>query len=172
MNKFIFRIDRFAQFPCPCNQFICGIMFESFKIFLYINDSIKISAIRNINYQFPKSGQSTVNFDAARKEGTLVSFTDFHFVCLPVCIQYSPILPVLPFLLYPGVFGLINPSSIAIVIVPMVPCPHIGRQPLVSINKTATSFCGSCGGYKNASAHHIMATGFKHQSLSYPVIFF
>ena len=34
------------------------------------------------------------------------------------------------------------------VIVPIVPWPHMGRQPLVSINKTAKSFCGSCGGYK------------------------
>src|SRR6478736_7641379 len=48
----------------------------------------------------------------------------------------------------PGIFGMINPSSIAMVMVPIVPCPHMGKQPLVSINKTATSFAGSCGGYK------------------------
>src|ERR1700704_5009674 len=35
-----------------------------------------------------------------------------------------------------------------IVIVPIVPCPHIGKQPLVSINNTATSLPGSWGGYK------------------------
>src|SRR5688572_3895854 len=34
------------------------------------------------------------------------------------------------------------------VTVPMVPCPHIGRHPLVSMNNTAASFCSLCGGYK------------------------
>ena len=47
----------------------------------------------------------------------------------------------------PFFFGFTKPSSIAIVTVPIVPCPHIGKQPLVSINKTAMSFSASCGGY-------------------------
>ena len=55
--------------------------------------------------------------------------------CLPMCGH--------------GTIGTItNPSSMAMVMVPMVPCPHIGRQPLVSMYKTPISFCGSVGGYK------------------------
>jgi hypothetical protein len=37
----------------------------------------------------------------------------------------------------------ISPFSIAMVTVPIVPWPHIGRQPEVSMNRTATSQSGS-----------------------------
>src|SRR5690606_18573910 len=36
----------------------------------------------------------------------------------------------------------------AMVTVPMVPCPHIGKQPLVSIYRTPVSLLGSIGGYR------------------------
>ena len=39
----------------------------------------------------------------------------------------------------PGTRGTIKPFSMPMVTVPMVPCPHIGRQPEVSMNSTATS---------------------------------
>ena len=95
----------------------------------------------------PNSGQSTVNSVAAKYEATFVNFTLFTF---SFSLLYSTIInPAgVSILTIPGFFGFINPSSMAIVIVPIVPCPHMGRQPLVSINKTAISFCGSWGGYK------------------------
>lgn len=46
----------------------------------------------------------------------------------------------------PGVRGVIRPFSIPIVMVPMVPWPHIGRQPEVSMNSTPTSQSGRVGG--------------------------
>ena len=46
----------------------------------------------------------------------------------------------------PGVFGLISPCSMAIVTVPMVPWPHIGRQPEVSMNRMAMSQSSRVGG--------------------------
>jgi hypothetical protein len=49
-------------------------------------------------------------------------------------------------LISPGTFGFTNPDSMAAVMVPMVPCPHMGKQPLVSMKSTAKSFSGSWGG--------------------------
>ena len=39
----------------------------------------------------------------------------------------------------PGWAGVTRPFSIAMVTVPIVPCPHIGRQPLTSMNRIAVS---------------------------------
>src|SRR6266446_1957448 len=39
----------------------------------------------------------------------------------------------------PGVAGATSPFSIAMVTVPMVPWPHIGRQPLTSMNRMPMS---------------------------------
>ena len=36
--------------------------------------------------------------------------------------------------------------QIAVVTVPIVPCPHIGRHPLTSMNRMATSQSGRVGG--------------------------
>jgi hypothetical protein len=47
----------------------------------------------------------------------------------------------------------------------------MGRQPLVSIKSTATSLAGSCGGYKNTAAHHVVAAGLEHQGVANPVEF-
>ena len=46
----------------------------------------------------------------------------------------------------PGVFGFTSPFSIAIVTVPIVPWPHIGRQPEVSMNRMAMSQSSRVGG--------------------------
>ena len=46
----------------------------------------------------------------------------------------------------PGVFGVTSPFSSAMVTVPMVPWPHIGRQPEVSMNRMAMSQSGRVGG--------------------------
>ena len=48
----------------------------------------------------------------------------------------------------PGVRGTTSPSSIATVTVPMVPWPHIGRQPLTSIYSTPNSQSSRVGGYR------------------------
>ena len=39
-----------------------------------------------------------------------------------------------------------SPFSTAIVTVPIVPCPHIGRQPLTSMNRMPTSQSARVGG--------------------------
>jgi hypothetical protein len=39
-----------------------------------------------------------------------------------------------------------SPFSSAMVTVPMVPCPHIGRQPEVSMNRMPTSQSSRVGG--------------------------
>jgi len=46
----------------------------------------------------------------------------------------------------PGIFGFTSPFSMAKVTVPMVPWPHIGRQPEVSMNRIATSQSSRVGG--------------------------
>ena len=46
----------------------------------------------------------------------------------------------------PGLRGVISPFSRANVTMPIVPWPHIGRQPLVSMNRIAQSQSGSVGG--------------------------
>ena len=46
----------------------------------------------------------------------------------------------------PGSRGVMRPFSMPMVTVPMVPCPHIGRQPEVSMKSTATSQSGRVGG--------------------------
>ena len=48
----------------------------------------------------------------------------------------------------PGVRGWISPRSSAMVTVPMVPWPHIGRQPEVSMNRIATSQSSRVGGIR------------------------
>ena len=48
----------------------------------------------------------------------------------------------------PGSRGWIRPFSIPMVIVPISPWPHMGRQPEVSMNSTATSQSGRVGGYR------------------------
>ena len=46
----------------------------------------------------------------------------------------------------PGVFGFMRPCSTAKVTVPIVPCPHMGRQPDVSMNRMAMSQSSRVGG--------------------------
>ena len=46
----------------------------------------------------------------------------------------------------PGSRGVMRPFSMPMVTVPMVPWPHIGRQPEVSMKSTATSQSGRVGG--------------------------
>ena len=45
----------------------------------------------------------------------------------------------------PGSRGWIKPFSIPMVMVPISPWPHMGRQPEVSMNRTATSQSGRVG---------------------------
>jgi hypothetical protein len=46
----------------------------------------------------------------------------------------------------PGTAGWISPCSRPNVMMPIVPWPHIGRQPLVSMNRMPMSLAGSTGG--------------------------
>ena len=90
----------------------------------------------------PRSGQCTVRFSAVKKLFTLVIFTQSTFA--PVCLYSISTSPAgASIRIFPGIFGVISPSSRAIVIVPIVPCPHMGRAPEVSINKIAKSFLES-----------------------------
>ena len=46
----------------------------------------------------------------------------------------------------PGVAGVTSPFSIAMVTVPIVPWPHIGRQPQTSMNRMPMSQSARVGG--------------------------
>ena len=93
----------------------------------------------------PSSGQTTLTSLNARYDFTLVSRT------------FSTKRPVLLVrghhaarrrveLSRPGVRGVTSPCSSAMVTVPIVPCPHIGRQPDTSMNSTPRSPSGVVGG--------------------------
>ncbi len=58
----------------------------------------------------------------------------------PFCSKRATTLPAgASRLSTPGVAGVTSPFSIAMVTVPIVPWPHIGRQPLTSMNRIAVS---------------------------------
>ena len=80
-----------------------------------------------------------------RNPGTLVSRTDSTYS--PFCSYSAITRPAgVSSRSTPGVFGRTSPCSTATVTVPMVPCPHIGRQPEVSMNRMPMSQSGRVGG--------------------------
>src|SRR6266702_1078976 len=85
---------------------------------------------------------------AATYEGTLRIAT---LATLSPRVVYS--MPMTPagtsILSRPTVRGRIRPCSSANVTMPIVPWPHMGRQPLVSMNRMAASLAGSMGGNTN-----------------------
>ena len=62
----------------------------------------------------------------------------------------------------PGVAGWINPCSSPNVTMPIVPCPHIGRQPDVSMNRMPISASVVVGGYRNPPDIMSWPRGSKH----------
>ena len=60
--------------------------------------------------------------------------------------------------------------SSAKVTVPIVPWPHMGRQPVVSMNRMAISQSSRVGGYRIDARHHVVAARLEHQACANPVI--
>ena len=58
----------------------------------------------------------------------------------------------------------------ATVTVPMVPWPHIGRQPLVSMNRMPTSQSGPGRRVEDTAGHHVVAARLEHQAGADPVV--
>ncbi len=71
----------------------------------------------------------------------------------------------------PGVFGVTSPFSIAMVTVPIVPWPHIGRQPEVSMNRMAMSQSVARRRIEDRARHHVVAARLEHQPGADPVVF-
>ena len=71
----------------------------------------------------------------------------------------------------PGVFGFTSPFSIAIVTVPIVPWPHIGRQPEVSMNRMRDVAIVARRRIEDRARHHVVAARLEHQPGADPVVF-
>ena len=63
-----------------------------------------------------------------------------------------------------------GPFSMAIVTVPIVPWPHIGRQPEVSMNRIATSQSVAGRRIEDRARHHVVAARLEHQPGADPVV--
>jgi len=70
----------------------------------------------------------------------------------------------------PSDFGLTRPCSMIAVTVPIVPWPHIGRQPEVSMNRIAGIAILARRRVEDRARHHVVAPRFKHQAGADPIM--
>ena len=114
-------------------------------VLLRLDDGVEIAAIGDVDLDLAEH-RAVDRQPFGIEEGRHVG--DAHFLDiladLPVFGDHQPGRRVEPST--PGVFGFTSPCSIAIVTVPIVPWPHIGRQPEVSMNRMAMSQSGRVGG--------------------------
>ena len=70
---------------------------------------------------------------------------------------------------FPASRGAINPFSIPNVTMPIVPWPHMGRQPLVSMKRMPQSQSGCRSGIEKPARHHVMPPRLEHEPGANPV---
>ena len=70
----------------------------------------------------------------------------------------------------PGVAGVTRPFSIAMVTVPMVPWPHIGRQPRGLDEQDRDVAIGAGRRIEDRARHHVVAARLEHQRRADPVV--
>ena len=169
MYKRILLIDTFPQFSGPGDEFVCGVLFQSGKIWLHIHDRIKIATIRYIHHQFAQLRAIYSNAFCGQISGNIGEFDGRHFFTfLPVgdldqsgrrFHQH-----------HTGRFGLDQSFFNGNGDGADGSMPAHG-QTATGFNEQYRHIMGRIMGWiKNTATHHIMTAGFKHESFADPVV--
>ena len=139
----VFFVDSPANDLGILDNFARRKVFKARKICLGIHYRVKIPTVSNVKYQFTQfraingqiiDGQIAFHIDQLdpiRLALFVLVIADFNQTDWSFHLNMS------------SFWGIINSLSTESVTVPLVPWPHMGRQPYVSMNKMAKSFSES-----------------------------
>ena len=140
------------------------------EVLLRLDDGVEIAAIGDIDGESRRAPDTRPSSPSRMQEGRHVG--DAHLLDIVAVLDVSATRPGRP-----ACRAAARPASAAspararcaIVTVPMVPWPHIGRQPEVSMNRMAMSQSGARRRIEDRARHHVVAARLEHQPGADPV---
>ncbi len=171
VDKLVFFINALAQYAAELYQLTGSIMFQPFKVFLWINDRIKISTVRDIHYQLAQLRAFNGQLCSSQVARYIREFDGSYFSIF-FCIRDhdQPCRGFHPYnarrFRYHQFFFNGNGNGAD------------GSMP--AHRQAAAGFYEQHGHIvlwimrwiQNTPAHHVVATGLKHKPGAYPVVFF
>ena len=170
MHEVVLLAERRAQPRAPAQDVGRLDMLQVGEVLLRLDDGVEVAAIGDVDDELAQAlhlGLDSRGMEEGRHVG------DAHAVDIGAVLDVArprPARPACRGAAAPGSRGVTSPCSSAIVTVPMVPWPHIGRQPEVSMNRMAMSQSAPRRRVEDRARHHVVAARLEHQAGADPVV--